>query len=149
PTEEPEQSAPSEPASEPVGETPPGTSARGSVQELSALIESDRETVNAMYSRWASTHLSAIACEQAVLRALEIAGGRLATHADRRGRYAGTPKWELHVRTGGVERERADRALEGALNHVPLLAKRLGADPVELEDCLHRYCSTLIEHGIA
>lgn len=148
-TEAPKQSPPSEPASEPVGETPPGTSARGSVQELAALIESDRQTISAMYSRWASAHLSAIACEQAVLRALEIAGGRLATHADRRGRYAGTAKHELHVRAGGVERDRADKALEGALSHVPRLAKKLGVDPLELEGCLRDYCSTLIEHGIA
>lgn len=148
-TEAPEQSPPSEPASEPVGESPPGTSARGSVQELAALIESDHQTISAMYSRWASSHLSAIACEQAVLRALEIAGGRLATHADRRGRYAGTAKHELHVRTGGVERDRADKALEGALSHVPRLAKKLGVDSLELEGCLRDYCSTLIEHGIA
>jgi hypothetical protein len=135
-SEAPAQSPPSEPASEPVGESPPGTSARGSVQELAALITRDTAPLTA-------------ACEMAVLRALEIAGARLATHADRRGRYAGTPKHMLHVRVGGAQWQQADKVLDGALEHVPILAERLGVDERQLSATLHRYCSDLIQHGMA
>jgi len=146
----PDNSAPQETGDAPVGETPPGTRAGGMLQ-LSAILDADKQaevdaSLTAMHAKF---QLTAIVCEQAVLRALEIAGGRLATHADRRGRYAGTPRHELHVRAGGAEWQRADKALEGALDHVPRLATRLELDPAGLERCLHSYCSTLIQHGTA
>ncbi len=135
----PDNSAPQETGDAPIGETPAGTRAGGMLQ-LTAMMEAD--TPGYIASRNALP-----ACEQVVLRALELAGGRLATHADRRGRYAGTPKHELHARRGGAEWEESDKALGGSFDHVPILAVRLGVDPVDLKRCLFSYCSTLIQHG--
>lgn len=153
-SEAPDNSPPSPPASEPVGETPSGTTA--SVSLLNALLDADPAAelasvpgLDDLFGTPAKLRLTAAACEMAVLRALEIAGGRLATHADRRGRYAGTPKWELHVRAGGAEWAKVDKVLEGALPHVPILAARLELDAGALERCLYGYCATLIEHGTA
>jgi hypothetical protein len=84
-----------------------------------------------------------------VLRALELAGGRLTTPAERRGRWADVPRHELHVRVGPITPDQADKKMEGAFTHVPVVAADLGVDPAELERLLAGYCRELLTRGMA
>lgn len=88
------------------------------------------------------------AIKLAVLRALELAGGRLVSPGDRKHRFAGTPRHELHTRIGGCTEARADKALQGAWEHVPVLAADLGMDSDRLRDKLHEYVQALITQGV-
>lgn len=82
------------------------------------------------------------ACELAVLRALELAGGRLVPHRNR-----GTvPRHQLHTIVGAADRATADRALVDAWEHVPLLATAWGLPAGELRDLLHGYVVELLTH---
>ena len=130
----------------PSTDTPgPGSSStRALVADAQALLDGkawDSETFRKSFI--------AATCDVVVLRALEIAGARLASRGERAGRYAGAAKHELHVRVGGATAEQATKALEGAWSHVPRIARPLGVDAVELERCLHAYCADLIVHGLA
>lgn len=84
-----------------------------------------------------------------VLRALELAGGRLTTPAERRQRWSTVPRHELHVRVGPVTPDKADRVMEGAWSHVPVVASDLGVDAPELERLLAGYCRELLTRGMA
>ncbi len=84
-----------------------------------------------------------------VYRALELAGGRLATPQERRGRWADVPRHELHSKIGPITPEKADKALAGAFNHVPLVAADLGVDPGDLERLLRGYVTELLCRGMA
>lgn len=84
-----------------------------------------------------------------VLRALELAGGRLTTPSERRNRWATVPRHELHVRVGPVLPDKADRVMEGAWSHVPVVASDLGVDAAELERLLSGYCRELLTRGMA
>lgn len=84
-----------------------------------------------------------------VYRALELAGGRLATPAERRGRWSGVPRHELHVRVGPISPEKADKVTEGAWNHVASLAADLGVDPHDLQRLLSGYVTELLTRGMA
>lgn len=141
---------PEEESTPPVDEAPPAISA--SASDLRALLDAEaaaeREAVNSLYSSYAASQLAAVACEMVVLRALEVAGGRLASHADRRGRFSSVPKWELHTQVGMIDTERAAKALDGAFSHVPRLAKRLQVDRDTLQDALHMYCAVLLMQGL-
>lgn len=83
--------------------------------------------------------------EQAVLRALELAGGRMLDRHTR-GQFNDVAKFTLHthMKPGTVTRERAEGLLAGAFNHVPALAAHHGLNSGELSDLLHRYCVELI-----
>lgn len=83
-----------------------------------------------------------------VLRALELAGGRLATPAERRGRWAGVPRHELHHCVGPITLEKATKVTEGAWAHVPLAAADLGVDPEGLGSFLESYVLELLTRGI-
>jgi hypothetical protein len=84
-----------------------------------------------------------------VLRALELAGGRLTTPAERRQRWATVPRHELHVRVGPVTPDKADKVMEGAWSHVSVVASDLGVDPAELERLLAGYCREMLTRGMA
>lgn len=84
-----------------------------------------------------------------VYRALEMAGGRLATPQERRGRWKDVPRYELHARVGPITPDQADRALAGAFNHVGLVAADLGVDPGDLERLLRGYVTELLTRGMA
>jgi hypothetical protein len=84
-----------------------------------------------------------------VYRALELAGGRLATPAERRGRWKDVPRHELHARVGPITPDQADRALAGAFNHVGLVAADLGIDADDLERLLRGYVTELLTRGMA
>ena len=88
------------------------------------------------------------AAKLTVLRALELAGGRLATPQERRGRWAEVPRHELHHWVGPVTADKARKVTEGAWNHVPALAADLGVDPVELHALLEGYVFELLTRGV-
>lgn len=83
--------------------------------------------------------------EQAVLRALELAGGRMLDRHTR-GQLGEVAKFALHthMKPGTISRERAESLLSGAFNHVPALAAHHGINSGDLTDLLHRYCVELI-----
>jgi hypothetical protein len=83
-----------------------------------------------------------------VMRALELAGGRLTTPQERRGRWAGVPRHELHHHVGPIPPEKARRVTEGAWNHVALVASDLGVDADDLGALLQGYVHELLTRGI-
>ena len=104
---------------------------------------------SAAINRAAFAKLVAIACDMTVLRALELAGGRLATIAERSGRWGHVPRHEIHTKVGSVSVEAAEKAVSGAWSHVPRLAVKLNVDEGSLRLTLHSYCMRLITEGIA
>jgi hypothetical protein len=83
-----------------------------------------------------------------VFRALELAGGRLATPAERRGRWLGVPRHELHGRVGPITPEKAEKVLEGAFNHCGAVAADLNVDADDLERLLRGYVMELLTRGM-
>jgi hypothetical protein len=86
--------------------------------------------------------------EQVVLRALELAGGRLLDRHSR-GKFASVNRTELHTRVRPTDREHARRLLEGAFAHVPALARHHSLNPGELSYVLSEYCVELLIRGYA
>lgn len=83
-----------------------------------------------------------------VMRALELAGGRLTTPQERRGRWVDVPRHELHHHVGPVPPEKAARVTEGAWNHVALVASDLGVNADDLGALLSGYVMELLTRGI-
>jgi hypothetical protein len=83
-----------------------------------------------------------------VMRALELAGGRLTTPQERRGRWAGVPRHELHHHVGPVPPEKAARITEGAWNHIALVASDLEVNADDLQALLGGYVNELLTRGI-
>jgi hypothetical protein len=88
------------------------------------------------------------AAEQAVLRALELAGGRLLDRHSR-GRYADVPRHQIHTRVRPADREHAYRLVDGAFTHVPALATAYALVPADLVQMLTEYCAELLVRGYA
>lgn len=86
------------------------------------------------------------ACDAAVRRALELAGGRLVA-GPRRAQYA-VPKHELHTQVV-ASAEKVPTLLAGAWTHVRDQAPALGVNPDALEELLGRYCAELLTRGVA
>lgn len=84
-----------------------------------------------------------------VYRALELAGGRLTTPAERRGRWADVPRHELHSKVGPITPEKAEKVTVGAWNHVSAVADDLGVDPADLHRLLSGYVTELLTRGMA
>jgi hypothetical protein len=86
----------------------------------------------------------------AVVRALELAGGRLTTPADRRNRWPQVPRHQLHTKVGSVTPQVADRVLAGAWSYsVPFMSDCFGLDSLGLAKVLHGYCFELLTRGVA
>ena len=83
-----------------------------------------------------------------VMRALELAGGRLTTPQERRGRWSDVPRHELHHHVGPVPPEKARRVTEGAWTHVALVASDLGVNADDLSALLQGYVHELLTRGI-
>jgi hypothetical protein len=83
-----------------------------------------------------------------VFRALELAGGRLTTPAERRGRWMDVPRHELHARVGPITPEKASKVTEGAWNHVGSVADDLGVDADDLKRLLAGYVTELLTRGM-
>lgn len=84
-----------------------------------------------------------------VFRALELAGGRLTTPAERRGRWSAVPRHELHAKVGPITPDKAEKVTEGAWNHIGSVAADLGVDPVDMERLLSGYVTELLTRGMA
>lgn len=83
-------------------------------------------------------------CNLAVLRALELAGGRLVPNRPR-----DAARHELHTWAEGTTPERAEWALRGSWTHLAPVARSLGVQDVTgLEKLLHQYCVELIVRGV-
>lgn len=83
-------------------------------------------------------------CNLAVLRALELAGGRLVPKRPR-----DAARHELHTWAEGTTAERAEWALKGSWAHLAPVARSLGVQDVAgLEKLLHQYCVELIVRGV-
>jgi hypothetical protein len=89
-----------------------------------------------------------LTCKVLMLRALELAGGRLATNTQRRGPLAGVPRHELHIRLGPIAPERAEKVLEGAWEHVSAVACDLQVDPAVMTHALHAHARELLRRGL-
>lgn len=87
------------------------------------------------------------AADSAVLRALELAGGRLVP-GPQRGRYPGVPRYELHTRVRPAP-ERMDALLAGAWSHISDQAERLGVDTSSIVALLDGYTRELLSRGVA
>lgn len=94
-------------------------------------------------------HVFNAASKLMVLRALELAGGRLTTPAERRGRWAEVPRHELHVRVGPVTPDRAAKVTAGAWAHLPEVARDLGVDADDFARLLSGYVTELLTRGMA
>lgn len=89
------------------------------------------------------------ACKLMVMRALELAGGRLALPSERRpsGRWGNVPRHELHAHVGPISRDKAEQVTQGAWTHLPMAAADLGLDPERLKALLSGYVIELMMFG--
>ena len=80
-----------------------------------------------------------------VLRALERAGKRLLDRHSR-DRWPNVPPYELHTRIRVGDADHAERLLEGAWDHLPVLTSALDhtVDTDALQQSLQHYCMTLL-----
>lgn len=83
-----------------------------------------------------------------VYRALELAGGRLTTPQERRGRWSDVPRHELHHHVGPITLDKALKVTEGAWNHIPSVAADLGVNAEDLGALLQGYVTELLTRGI-
>jgi hypothetical protein len=90
-----------------------------------------------------------VASNAAVLRALEIAGGKLLDRTHR-GMHPHTPRHEMHTQVRARDTLHAASLLEGAWTHLPTLANQYseGVDIAALRATLTHYCTTLLTEGI-
>jgi hypothetical protein len=93
-------------------------------------------------------HVFNAAAKLMVMRALELAGGRLTTPQERRGRWAEVPRHELHHHVGPITPEKAAKVTEGAWSHVGLVAADLGVNAEDLRALLSGYVGELLTRGI-
>lgn len=84
--------------------------------------------------------------EQTVLRALELAGGRLLDRQNR-GRLGAFSRHEIHTQVKPRDIEHAKELMSGAWSHVPALAAHYGIRADRLEDLLSGYCAELLTRG--
>lgn len=86
------------------------------------------------------------AAEQVVLRALELAGGRLLDRTAR-GQHHDVARFELHTRVRPRDETHAHQLMAGAWVHIGQLAGHTGVPAAELERLLEGYCVQLLMHG--
>lgn len=83
-----------------------------------------------------------------VMRALELAGGRLTTPQERRGRWRDVPRHELHHHVGPITPDKAVKVTEGAWTHIALVASDLNVNSDDLHRLLAGYVHELLTRGI-
>lgn len=145
-----------DPGNDPVQDGPPNQGqapAEPDPSETRALTEALGARVRALGAPSMPALPSPVAVFNAaakltIYRALELAGGRLTTPQERRGRWADVPRHELHHHVGPVTRDKAAKVTEDAWRHVPVLAADLGVDPTDLRDLLEGYVLELLTRGI-
>lgn len=150
PTSEPPQ--PALPPGMGGGEAPSGGSAGRDAQIQQQLGLPQTESGGASPAQGGLTASAGLlpAAEQLVLRALELAGGRMLDRKAR-GQYADVPKHELHTRIRPTDRAHASRLLAGAFHrHTPTLTAHFpGMDANEMAMLLERYTIELLVRGYA
>lgn len=134
----------------PNGGTAPGVPPETETRAISAALN---QRINALAARPVLALPSPEAVFNAsvklmVMRALELAGGRLSTPQERRGRWRDVPRHELPARIGPITPDAALRATEGAWTHVPMAAADLGVDPDDLHRLLAGYVNELLTRGM-
>lgn len=136
----------------PTDGDPPGPATNAALSaRLARMIESHQQPARALTAcAEGEEDVRALrtATKLLVLRALELAGGRLTTPADRTRRWAETPRHELHTRIGPITPDRATKVLDGACEHVGAVAEELAMDPDQLRAGVFGYCHELITRGI-
>lgn len=138
--------APAEPAS-PADNSPPPEESTPPVDEAPPQASVHRAL---QASATSSQERLFLACKMMVLRSLEVAGGRLTTPADRRGRWADFPRHELHTRVGPVTPDRADRVLIGAWAMADTIGSaHLGCEPDVVAAHLQAHARELLCRGLA
>jgi hypothetical protein len=148
PDDDPSERADGPPNGGNPGEGPPTSedSARAITARLNARIA---ELTSAQISAPPSPqHVFNASAKLMVYRALELAGGRLTTPAERRGRWADVARHDLHARVGPITPDKAERVLAGAWSHVGVVAQDLGVDATDLHRLLHGYVIELLTRGI-
>jgi hypothetical protein len=123
----------------------PEDSARAITAALDRRIELAATRVTAPPSPEAVFNASA---KLMVMRALELAGGRLTTPQERRGRWRDVPRHELHHHVGPITPDKARKVTEGAWNHVSLVASDLGVNSDDLHHLLAGYVHELLTRGV-
>jgi hypothetical protein len=123
----------------------PEDSARAITAALDRRIELAATRVTAPPSPAAVFNASA---KLMVMRALELAGGRLTTPQERRGRWRDVPRHELHHHVGPITPDKAAKVTEGAWTHVSLVASDLGVNSDDLHQLLAGYVHELLTRGI-
>lgn len=121
------------------GERPALTAALDRRIEQLALTPPAPPSIEAVFSA---------ASKLLVLRALELAGGRLTSPAERRGRWAEVPRHELHARVGPITYDKAIKVTEGAWNHVPVMAADLGVNAGDVQALISGYVIELLTRGM-
>ena len=88
------------------------------------------------------------AAEQIVLRALELAGGRLLDRRSR-GKYSDVPRHEMHTHVRPTDRAHARRLLEGAFTHAPVMVRHFSHVTAYggVQGLLEEYCVELLTRG--
>jgi hypothetical protein len=131
------------------GQAPPEPDAD---EETAALTKALSERVRALSAAPTSPPPPIVvfnaAAKLTVLRALELAGGRLATPAERHGRWKDVPRHELHHWVGPITTEKAHAVTAGAWNHLGVLASDLGVDEGEVRALLEGYVIELLTRGV-
>ncbi len=132
----------------PAIEGPPSEGDAGEARAITAALDSRIRTLqSAPPSPGAVFNASA---KLIVYRALELAGGRLTTPAERKptGRWGSVPRHELHSKVGPITPDKAESVLAGAFNHIALTADDLGVDAADLDRLLRGYVTELLTRGM-
>lgn len=87
-------------------------------------------------------------CRLHVLRALELAGGRLATPAERAGKWRDIPRHELHAQIGPISPAKAETVTRGSWAHIEATAADFGVPADRLEQLLSGYVTELLTRGM-
>lgn len=130
------------------GEAPAEPDPSSETRALTEALSARLAAVTAMPALPSPAEVFGAACKLTVLRALELAGGRLATPQERRGRWASVPRHELHHEVGPLTVDKARRVTEGAWTHVGTLAADMGVNETDLRNLLEGYVLELLTRGI-
>lgn len=146
------QSEPPAPPQPDMGALPPGTdpaAARDTaVQQQLGIPQTESGGASPAQKGLTASGALLPAAEQAVLRALELAGGRMLDRKTR-GSFADIPRHELHTRVQPTDHAHARKLLSGAFSHTSVMAAHFGLGARELERLLEEYTIQLLLRGYA
>jgi hypothetical protein len=127
PAETEAQNAPGGPPAIPSGSPPNAITASTSDPDARAVVNATMFAV----------------ANAAVVRALEVAGKRLLDR-HQRGNWPGVAPHDLHTRIRVNGTDHAERLLNGAWDHLAVLADHLGIQTGNLQETLNQYCYSLM-----